>query len=179
MPAPTLCHFEIAMNHVDRGIEQTLTLRIAQHPSETSQRVWLRVLAYVWRYEERLEFTSGLSDPELPDLIEKDLTGQMRQWIRVGKARAGKVQRAIDQNSDAQVSVLFESPAQLKAFRDDATAEKVTRLHKAELRTVDPALLVSLARGDERRAKAFTTFVGDHFYIEKDGTSMDGPLRLE
>jgi uncharacterized protein YaeQ len=178
MAAPTLCHFEIAMNHVDRGIEKLLALRTAQHPSETSQRVWLRLLAYVWRYEERLEFGPGLSDPEQPDLIEKDLTGQTIQWIRVGKARAAKVQRAIDQNADARVSVLFESPAQLQAFHDDAAAEKITRLQKAELRAIDPALLVALARGDERRAKAAITFVGEHFYIEKDGTNMDGALTL-
>ncbi len=178
MHAPTLCHFEIAMNHVERGIEKTLALRTAQHPSETSQRVWLRVLAYVWRYEERLEFGPGLSDPEQPDLIEKDLTGQITQWIRVGKARAAKVQRAIDQNSNAQVSVLFESPAQRHAFHEDAIAEKITRLQKAELRAVDPALLVALARGDERRSKASITFVGEHFYIEKDGASMDGALTL-
>ena len=44
LPA-TLHHFEIALNHVDRGLEQALVFKAARHPSETLERLWLRALA--------------------------------------------------------------------------------------------------------------------------------------
>jgi uncharacterized protein YaeQ len=172
--APVLCDFELELNHVDRGLEARLRLKTACHPSETLGRVWLRVLAYCLFYGERLVFGPGLSDPGAPDLLETDLTGQPMHWIRVGKAEPQKVQRAADRH--ARVSLLFESPARLAAFIETAREEGIARLSAVELAAVDPAFLAALAASEERRAKAQITIVGDHFYVQKDGESLDGPL---
>ncbi len=172
--AASLCDFEIELSHVDRGVEAKLRLKTARHPSETFARVWLRVLAYCLWYDERLAFGPGLSDPDAPDLLLTDLTGQPAHWIRVGKSEPAKIQRAADRNP--RVSVLFESPARLAAFVEAARAEGVERLEEVELAAVDPALVDALAAGEERRAKAQVTIVGDHFYVQKDGASHDGAL---
>ena len=66
--APTLYDFDIALSQVDRGLDERLQLRTARHPSETLDRVYLRVLAYCLFREERLVFGKGLSDPDAPDL---------------------------------------------------------------------------------------------------------------
>ena len=175
LPA-TLHHFEIALNHVDRGIEQALVFKAARHPSETLERLWLRALAYCWQWEERIAFGPGLSDPDEPDLEVRDYTGQLTRWIRVGKPQAAKVQRAIDQHPGAKIAVLVDAPARLEAFLEEARAEKLTRIAKAELAAVDPELLKGLAEHEDRRAKRTLTWVGDHLYVDREGETLDGPL---
>jgi uncharacterized protein YaeQ len=175
--APTLHDFEIALNDPDRGVSAQLKLKTARHPSETAERVWLRVLAYCWRYEERLVFGPGLSDTDAPDLLATDLTGQVTRWIRVGKTEPAKLQRAIDQHPGAAVSVLFESPARFAQFRAGAGEGEFPRLSAAELAFVDPALLTQWAAGEERRAKIAVTFVGDSFYLDRGGQTFEGEIQ--
>ncbi|MBI5548699.1 MAG: YaeQ family protein, partial [Deltaproteobacteria bacterium] len=142
---PTLHDFEVALSHVDRGFDAALSVRTARHPSETQERLWLRLLAFCLFHEERLAFGPGLGEPEAPDLEARDLTGQLTRWIRVGKADPAKVQRAADQNGDARVSVLFESPAKMEAFVAEARAASLSRLQEVELVAADPKLLAELA----------------------------------
>lgn len=174
--AATLYDFQVTLSNVDRSIDQQLSFKVARHPSETMERVWLRVLAFCWLWEDRLAFGPGLGDPDTPDLETRDYTGQVTRWVRVGKAEPTKIQRAIDQNGSAQVCVLFDGPARLEAFLAEAVAAKLTRVGKAQLAAVDPELLTALAADDTRRTRLTLTLVGDHFYLDRGGTSLDGPL---
>jgi uncharacterized protein YaeQ len=175
--APTLYDFQIALSDTERGVDQPqLSFKVARHPSETMQRVWLRVLALAWRWEERLVFGKGLGEPDAPDLECRDYTGLVTRWIRVGKADPVKIQRAVDQNPHGQVAVLFESPQKMEAFLAEAREAKTTRVAKAELVAVDSGLLTALSRIDERRIQVSLTFVGDHLYADVGGQSFDGPM---
>jgi uncharacterized protein YaeQ len=175
--APTLYDFQVSLSQVDRSIDQPqLSFKVARHPSETMPRLWLRVLAYCWMWEERMTFGKGLGEPDSPDLECRDYTGLVTRWIRVGKADPIKLQRAVDQNPHAKVSVLFESVERLEAFVAEAREAKATRVAKAELAAVDAELLRALSAFDSRRIKLSLTFVGDHVYAECEGQSFDGPL---
>lgn len=69
-------------------------LTMAQHPSETIERLMVRLLAYARFAEERLEFTKDLFETDEPALWEKDLTGQLVKWIEVGLPDEDKVKKA-------------------------------------------------------------------------------------
>ena len=172
----TLYDFQISLSNVDRAIEQQLSFKVPRHPSESMERLWLRVLAYCWLWEDRLTFGPGLSDPDTPDLETRDYTGVVTRWVRVGKADPAKVQRAIDQNGNAQVSVLFETPERLAAFVAEAASAGLTRVAKAQLAAVDADFLATLASEDTRRSKLTLTLVGDHFYADRGADSFDGAL---
>ncbi len=174
--APVLYDFEVALSHVDRSLDEKLSIRTARHPSETLDRVWLRVLAFCFFHEERLAFGKGLSDPDSPDLELRDLTGDLTLWVRAGKAEPSTVQKVVNQNGRARVAVFFESPRRMDDFVAAAQAEKLSKLARAELVALDPALISALADRDERRSKLSVTIVGDHFYVERGGRSVDGPL---
>jgi uncharacterized protein YaeQ len=174
--APVLHDFEVTLNHVDRGIEQQLHVRTARHSSETVERVWLRLIAYCMEWEERLEFGPGLSEPDSPDLLATDLTGQTTLWMKVGKADPAKVQRASNQNSRARIVVLFESAARMEQFVIAAAEEKLNRLSRVELWCAPQEVLSELGKTEGRRAKASVTIVGDHLYLERGGESFDGPF---
>jgi uncharacterized protein YaeQ len=173
---PVLHDFDVTLSHVDRSLDQRLAVRTARHPSELMPRLWLRVLAYCLHFEERIAFGPGLCDPEAPDLEAFDLVGERTLWIRVGKAEPSKIQRVADRNPGARICVLFESPERMAAFVEAARAEGLKRMERLELAAIDPQLLAQLAESEQRRAKLSLTIVGDHFYVERDGRSIDGPL---
>ena len=69
-------------------------LTMAQHPSETIERLMVRILAYARFADEALEFTKDLFETDEPALWEKDLTGQLVKWIEVGSPDEDKVKKA-------------------------------------------------------------------------------------
>ena len=69
-------------------------LNIACHPSETLQRMMIRILVFALNAHESLEFGKGISDTDEPDLWQKDLTGSIEQWIEVGQPDERRILKA-------------------------------------------------------------------------------------
>jgi uncharacterized protein YaeQ len=90
----TVYNFEIALADSTRNTYESLSLRVGKHPSETFEYLLCRVLAYCLEYQENLEFTTGLQDPEMPAIWAKDLTGQVELWVEVGAPSAEKLHKA-------------------------------------------------------------------------------------
>ena len=174
--APTLYDFDVTLSHVDAGLEGRFTVKAARHPSESLERLWLRVLAFCWKWREGITFGPGLSDPDVPDLLARDLTGEETLWIRVGKQDPARVQREADRHPRAQVAVLLDSQERLEAFAAAAREEKLARLSRVELAAADARLLAALAELDARRLRVSVTIVGDHVYVDAGGRTVDGPL---
>jgi uncharacterized protein YaeQ len=80
----TIFKIELQLADLDRGYYQTHTLTLARHPSETDERMMVRVMAFALRAHDALEFGRGLSTDDEPDLWRKDLTGAIEEWIEVG-----------------------------------------------------------------------------------------------
>ncbi len=80
----TMFKADVAIADIDRGYYRDHLLRLAQHPSETGERMMLRLLAFVLHAHEALEFGRGLSTGDEPDLWRRDLTGAIVDWIDVG-----------------------------------------------------------------------------------------------
>ena len=80
----TIFRAELGVSDIDRGVYGTFPLTIARHPSETDERMMVRVLAFALNAHERLEFGKGISNEDEPALWRRDLTGAIEQWIDVG-----------------------------------------------------------------------------------------------
>lgn len=81
----TIFKADLQISDMDRHYYQQHTLTIARHPSETDERMMIRVLAFALHASEALAFGKGLSDTDEPDLWQKDLTGAVELWIEVGQ----------------------------------------------------------------------------------------------
>lgn len=81
----TVCKAELSISDIDRGYYAEHQLTLAQHPSENNERLIMRLLAFVLFAHEDLAFTKGLSEPDEPDLWQKDLTGTIERWIDLGQ----------------------------------------------------------------------------------------------
>lgn len=80
----TIYKADLQISDMDRHYYQNHQLTIAKHPSETDERMMVRVLAFALNASESLAFGKGLSDVEEPDVWQKDLTGAIDLWIEVG-----------------------------------------------------------------------------------------------
>lgn len=90
----TICKAELQVNDMDRHHYASHSLTLAQHPSETDERLMLRLLAFALHADERLQFGKGLSTDDEPDLWLKDLTGVIELWIDLGQPDEQRIRRA-------------------------------------------------------------------------------------
>jgi len=90
----TIYKAELQIADMDRHYYGDHSLTIARHPSETDERMMVRVAAFGMFADERLEFCKGLSDTDEPDLWQKDLTGQIETWIEAGQPDERRIAKA-------------------------------------------------------------------------------------
>lgn len=98
----TICKAELNVIDMDRHYYQQHSLTMAQHPSETDERLMVRLLAYALNANELLSFTKGLSTDDEPDLWQKSLSSEIELWIELGlpsekrlKKACGRAQKVI------------------------------------------------------------------------------------
>ncbi|WP_242107146.1 YaeQ family protein [Luteimonas aquatica] len=90
----TVLKAELQVSDMDRHYYATHALTLAQHPSETDERLMVRLLAFALHADERLEFGRGLSNEEEPDLWRRDLVGDVEQWIDLGQPDESRIRKA-------------------------------------------------------------------------------------
>lgn len=112
----TIFKAELQVSDLDRGHFATHALTIARHPSETDQRMMVRLLAFALNAHELLEFGRGLSAEDEPDLVQRDLTGAIELWIDVGlpderevRKAAGRAKRVIVYTYGGRAAALWWS----------------------------------------------------------------------
>lgn len=89
----TIYQFGIELADIDRGVYETLDLRVARQPSETVEYMLTRVLAYCLEYEDGIALTEGVAAGDEPAVMVRDLTGRVTAWIEVGMPDAARVHR--------------------------------------------------------------------------------------
>ena len=80
----TIYKVELSVSDMDRHYYETHKLTVAKHPSETDERLMVRLLAFALNASEQLEFSRGLSTDDEPDLWEKSLSGETELWVTLG-----------------------------------------------------------------------------------------------
>jgi uncharacterized protein YaeQ len=80
----TIYKVELSVSDMDRHYYETHKLTVAKHPSETDERLMVRLIAFALNAREQLEFSRGLSTDDEPDLWEKSLSGEIELWVTLG-----------------------------------------------------------------------------------------------
>jgi len=169
----TVYTFEIELSDVDRNVYETLSLRVARHPSETEEFLLTRVLAYCLEYGEGIGFSSGLSTPDEPALAVRDLTGTILVWIEIGAPDAARLHKA----SKAAARVVLYTHKDPDKVAAQWAGERIHRAEQLELHAIDRVLLAQLAACLTRRM-AFALSVTDrHLYVTLDGAVLEGEVR--
>ncbi|MDX2484539.1 MAG: YaeQ family protein [Pseudodonghicola sp.] len=80
----TIYKVELSVCDMDRHYYETHKLTVAKHPSETDERLMVRLLAFALNAHEHLEMTKGLSTDDEPDIWQKSLSGELDVWVALG-----------------------------------------------------------------------------------------------
>lgn len=102
----TIYKIDLNIADMDRHYYQQHNLTLAKHPSETDERLMVRLLAFVLYADENLAFGNGLSEEDEPDLWQKDLTGAIECWICVGLPEEREIRKACGRSRNV-VQVLY------------------------------------------------------------------------
>ena len=80
----TIYKVELSVSDMDRHYYETHKLTVAKHPSETDERLMVRIIAFALNAHENLEMTKGLSTDDEPDIWQKSLSGELDVWVALG-----------------------------------------------------------------------------------------------
>ena len=171
----TIFRVELSVANIDRGYYADHSLTIARHPSETEERMMVRVLAFALHAAPGLEFGRGLSSEDEPDLWQRDLTGVIERWIEVGLPDEREVRKACGRARE--VDVLAYGARVVDLWWEDArkTLERQDRLEVSEL---PPEAARALADMAERSMRLQITIHHDHIAITDHKSSIGTELRV-
>jgi uncharacterized protein YaeQ len=168
----TMYTFDVALSNVDRGVYESLVIKAACHPSETEEYFATRILAYCLEYAEGIAFSKGISEPDVPAISVRDLTGALRSWIEIGSPDAARLHKASKASPRVAVYTHKEPRIFLRAYEGE-------RIHKAgtiELYAMDRVLLAEFVQRLDRRLKFSLTVTDGQLFLDFDGDSVHGAV---
>jgi uncharacterized protein YaeQ len=171
----TIVKAELCVADVDRGYYRDHSLTIAQHPSETEERVMVRLLAFALHADPALEFGRGLSTADEPDLWRRDLTGAIDQWIEVGLPDERDLRKACGRAR--AVHVLAYGGRAVDLWWEGAR-EKLERQDRLTVIEVPLAASRALARLADRSMRWQVTIQDGHVLIADHATSVTIETRI-
>lgn len=157
---PTIYKLKISLSDLERNHYDTLNLTLALHPSETVERMMVRVLAYCINAQEHLSFTKGLSAIDEPDIWARTLDDQISLWIDLGEPSVDRIKKSSRLAQDVKV-YCFNSKSDVWW---EQAKEKIKRLKVSIYRFLwqDVQVLATLV---ERTMEMSVTITGDSAYV--------------
>ncbi len=157
----TLYNFLIELADIDRGVYETLDLRVAKQPSETVEYMLMRVLAYCLEYEEGIEFTQGVAAGDEAALYVRDRTGRIRAWIEVGLPDAERLHRG-SKIAERAAIYTHRDVAQLLA---QYAGKKIHRSEEIPIYALDKRVIEEIASWLERRSSISVSVTDRQLYL--------------
>lgn len=160
----TIYKVELSVSDMDRQYYETHKLTIARHPSETEERLMVRIVAFALNAHEHLEMTKGLSTDDEPDIWQKSLSGELDVWVALGlpsekaiRQSCGKAEKVIIYPYGGRTAEMWWDKMknsatrfkhlQVTSFSEQDTAELaklVNRAMKLQINVQDGDVMVSL-----------------------------------
>ena len=168
----TIYNFDVELTDTDRQVYESLSLRLARHPSESEEYLVARLLAYLVEFTEGIAFSRGVSDANEPTIAIRDLTGAMTAWIDVGTPDAARLHKA--SKAAGRVAVyIHKDPTQ---YLKQLAGERIYRAEALELYAIDRTLVDALVARLDRRV-AFSLSVLDHeLYVSIGSDNLTGTI---
>lgn len=162
----TIFKAELQVSDLDRGHFATHALTLARHPSETDERMMVRLLAFALDADEALEFGRGLSAEDEPDLLQRDLTGAIQLWIEVGLPDEREVRKAAGRATRVKIYA-YGRGAQLWWSQN---REAFSRLRNVDIFAVDDS--GEIGRWADRNMSIACTIQDGQVYLSRGDDSL-------
>lgn len=149
------------ISDIDHGVYETVSTTVAQHPSETEERLVARLLAFSIFHEPELTFTKGLSSTYEPDLWVIGPDGRVRFWIEVGAPDADRIIKA--SRHSGRVALLASGKTVSNWFQQQLP--KIEKIDNLTVVSVDQAFITTLASTLERTINWSITITEGTLYL--------------
>ncbi|HEY2090957.1 MAG TPA: YaeQ family protein [Thermoanaerobaculia bacterium] len=164
----TIYNASVELNDVDRGVYESIALRLAMHPSETMEYMATRLMAYCLEYTEGIEMTAGLSDGDEPAIVVRDLTGRITAWIEVGLPDADRLHRA----SKLAPRVAVYTHRDIRILLGQLEGRRIHRAEDLAIYSFAGDFVRELAARLERRTKMSLSVTERHLYLDVNGHAL-------
>ena len=164
----TVYNFKLELCDNDRGVYESLDLRVAQQPSETIDYMLIRILAYCLEYREGIVLTEGVAAGNEPAVLVRDLTGRITAWIEVGMPDAQRLHRGMKLAGAAAVYTHRD----VRKLVDQFLAAKVHRAKEIPIFAIDKSFIEELAGLTERRLEASISVTDRELFISIGGRNL-------
>lgn len=168
----TLYHVELALSDTDRGVYQSLDLRIARHPSETMRYLVARTLGLALYWEEGIAFSRGLSTTDEPAVWIRELDGRIRLWMDLGSPSAERLHKA-SKAAERVVVLTYDDAANL---RRAVAGSRIHRAGEIEVVPISTKLLDDVAEVMGRHTAWEVLHTGGHLFVTTAGRTYDAPV---
>ncbi|QEM69354.1 YaeQ family protein [Geobacter sp. FeAm09] len=165
----------LQLSDVDHGVYETLQATVAQHPSETEERLVSRLLAYAIFHEAELTFTKGISATDEPDLWVKRGDDRVRLWVEVGLPEADRVIKA---SRHSERVALLACGRQLATW-DQQQLPKLEKLANLTIVSIDPAMIARLVALLDRSIAWSVTITEGTLYLTCGAETVESPLLVK
>ena len=172
-PNATLYHVKLTLSDVDRGVYETLDLRLARHPSESVRYLVTRLLAYALSYEDGIAFSKGgVSSTDEPPVIVRDPTGIVLAWIEVGSPSAARLHKG----SKAARRVALFTSADVTDLEAEAHAGSIHHAEQLEVWRLEERFLDAVADRLERTLALELVHTDGRLYLTIGGGTLEGSV---
>jgi uncharacterized protein YaeQ len=173
MALPSTLHsFDIALSDVDRGVYETLSLRVARHPSETEEFLVTRVLAYCLEYEEEIAFSKGICEGDEPAVYVRDPAGRYKAWIEIGAPDAERLHRA----AKAAERVAVYATREWHSLKRQLEGKRIHRGEEIPIYLLDRELVRNLVSLLDCRMEIALSRTGGELYLDSNGRTFTGTV---
>lgn len=170
----TVFRATLTVSDLDRGHFGDHVLTLARHPSETDERMMVRVLAFALHADERLQFGRGLSTEDEPALWCKDDTGRILDWIEVGLPDEKLLRRAAGRAERVYVLTYGGRAADIWWQKEGPALARLTNLTVQTIELEDSRALAALA---ERSMTLTCTLQDGQIWFSAGDTTLGINLR--
>jgi uncharacterized protein YaeQ len=168
----TIYRVSVELAHIDRGVYETLDLRLARHPSETLDYMATRLLAYCLEYTEGIVFTEGVSSTDEPAILVRDLTGRITAWIEIGLPSWERLHRGHKLAGRAAVYT-HRGITQVLAELNGHGIHRAADIPVVEL---DRGFVGALSESLDRRSTMSLSVTEGTLYVDVDGRHLESQL---
>jgi uncharacterized protein YaeQ len=169
----TIYNFEIDLADSDRGVYESLALRVARHPSESEEYLLTRVLAYGLEFAPGIAFSAGgVSEPDEPTISVRDLTGRLQLWIEIGNPDAARLHKA----AKASPRVVVYTHKDAEQLMSRLAGERIHRAEALEIWAMDRNLISQLAARLDRRMTFALSVTDRELYLSIGSDTLTGRL---
>lgn len=138
----TIYKAQLQVADLDRHYYAEHTLTIARHPSESQERMMVRLLAFAHHAHETLHFGRGVSTEDEPDIWQKDLTGAIELWVQLGQPDEKSIRKACGQ---ARKVVIYSYSGHGALVWWEQVGRKLKGLENLAVVDIDAGSVASLA----------------------------------